>query len=403
LKQNYEEILSKLTILYVDDEKSSREAIRHLLDESVKDVYLADNGENGLKSYIKNRPDIIITDIKMPFVNGIDMAKEIKKIDQNAKIIFVNEYDDIDILMDTIEVGIEYFIKKPISKNHIDKAIEKVVDNIVYNKKQAEKSIQPKYILESLDNLVVLMSNKEIIDCNRSMLDFCGYATLEQLNDNIDSISELFIKRDGYIYADDTNSWIDKCFDTSSKHEVLMYDNKQKQNRVFLIEVTQYLIQSKELKYVVTLTDVTNIERLNTQNRDNLTDTYDREFITNQLENYMSYYQNTNKHFSIIMFRVNNLEEYNIKHGESSGDKMILDMVSSIKNVLNRHFMIGRLTGAKFLVLAPLVDSKRVEHIVLNIKTKLALYDNLEYSISYKEYDKIESRQSLLTKLLESL
>jgi diguanylate cyclase (GGDEF)-like protein len=403
MEDKYTQELLKLTILYVDDEHTYRESIKNLLEDRVKEIYISDNGESGLKSYKEYKPDIVITDIKMPFVDGISMVKAIKSINPNTKIVYVNEYTESDILLHTIESGVDYFITKPMSKKSLDNALAKIVNNIIFDKKSVENSMQSKYILDSLSNMSALVTKDSILDCNRSLLDFCDYLTLDKLKDNIKSIDELFIKRDDYIYSSVDKDWIDRCFDNSIEHKVLMYNKNLKENRVYKIDIAPYIIQDTTPKYVISFTDITSLEVDNSKGRDPISDIYDRKFISNQLENYIEYYKDTKKHFSIIVFKVTNLAEHNLKHGDASGDEVLSTVMDIIKSILNTHFSIGRLSGAKFLILAPLVDTDRALYISKNIKTKLSTIENIEYSINCCEYDKKESSYELLQRAISKL
>jgi len=109
--------LSKeLNLLYVEDEPSIREQLKMLLGDFFKTLYVGENGNEGLNLYKEHKDeiDLIITDIKMPEMNGLDMARAIRELDKNVHIIVVTAYNDLEFFSQAIDVGVDGFIIKPI-------------------------------------------------------------------------------------------------------------------------------------------------------------------------------------------------------------------------------------------------------------------------------------------------
>lgn len=108
------ENLKNYTILYVEDEKENVELIQSLLKDKIKTIFVAYDGLEGLALYKQHLPDIVISDIQMPNMNGIEMAKEIKKINQKQNIIFITAFNENHLLLEAINLGIDKYIIKPI-------------------------------------------------------------------------------------------------------------------------------------------------------------------------------------------------------------------------------------------------------------------------------------------------
>ena len=89
--------LSQITLLYVEDDELIREELAETLEFDVKELYIAENGIEGLKKFRQFMPDIVISDVKMPKMNGLDMAREIRKISPNTPIIITTAFSDSDI------------------------------------------------------------------------------------------------------------------------------------------------------------------------------------------------------------------------------------------------------------------------------------------------------------------
>lgn len=108
------ENLKNYTILYVEDEKESVELIQTLLKTKIKTIFVAYDGLEGLALYKEHLPDIVISDIQMPNMNGIEMAKEIKKLNPKQNIIFITAFNENNLLLEAINLGIDKYIIKPI-------------------------------------------------------------------------------------------------------------------------------------------------------------------------------------------------------------------------------------------------------------------------------------------------
>lgn len=108
------ENLKNYTILYVEDEKESVEIIKSLLGNKIKIIFVAYDGIEGLELYKQHLPDIVISDIQMPRMNGIEMAKEIKKLNPKQNIIFITAFNENHLLLEAINLGIDKYIIKPI-------------------------------------------------------------------------------------------------------------------------------------------------------------------------------------------------------------------------------------------------------------------------------------------------
>ncbi|MEA3289569.1 MAG: hybrid sensor histidine kinase/response regulator [Campylobacterota bacterium] len=124
-------------LLYVEDEVSLKEITCGVLNRFFNKVYTKENGKEGLEFYKenKNKIDLIITDINMPKMNGIDMSEQIKLIDPSIPIIVTSAHNDNDYLLKSINIGINGYIIKPININNLVKTIGKVLEPKVLKKK----------------------------------------------------------------------------------------------------------------------------------------------------------------------------------------------------------------------------------------------------------------------------
>ncbi len=105
-------ILKELKVLLVEDEDSLANLLKSAIGDNFGSFTIANNGKDGIEKFIDISPDLIITDIMMPIMTGLEMAKELKEINPNIYIIILSAFSDKDKLLNAIDVGvIKYFIK----------------------------------------------------------------------------------------------------------------------------------------------------------------------------------------------------------------------------------------------------------------------------------------------------
>ena len=148
--------LKNFTLLYVEDDRDAQEHLKMILEDDVKEFYQAYNGEDGLALYRDKKPDIILTDVNMPLLDGIGMSQMIKSIDKYQYIMIVSAFDDRNTLLNAINSGVDYFIPKPININILEDRLYIVAQHLQYKKDAEELKIKEQkrlYNLAHLDSL----------------------------------------------------------------------------------------------------------------------------------------------------------------------------------------------------------------------------------------------------------
>lgn len=146
------EVTSELTVLYVEDEKMIRDGLYASLKQLFKEVEVAEDGAVGWEMYQNSRFHLVITDISMPNLDGIAMIQHIKSRNPQAHIIVTSAQNDADKLLTLINLGVDRFLTKPLSKiNLIDTlyAVCSVIDDKLKIKKYQMELIKKVRILET--------------------------------------------------------------------------------------------------------------------------------------------------------------------------------------------------------------------------------------------------------------
>ena len=111
---NYKDIIKNKTILFADDDIDFSEIISSILEMIAQSVIVAKNGKEAFDLYEKHQPDIIITDINMPIMTGIDFIKRVREIDANIPIVVLTAHTDTSYLLDAVKLMLTDYVIKPI-------------------------------------------------------------------------------------------------------------------------------------------------------------------------------------------------------------------------------------------------------------------------------------------------
>ncbi|WP_373035006.1 response regulator transcription factor [Sulfurimonas sp.] len=122
------DILKNFTVLYVEDEEMVRKSAVEYLNRVCKKVLEAKDGKEAISIWKEHKPDIIITDISMPRLNGIDMASYIRANDKDVQIIIATAHSDTDYLLKAVELQLVKYIIKPITKEKLIGALERSME-----------------------------------------------------------------------------------------------------------------------------------------------------------------------------------------------------------------------------------------------------------------------------------
>jgi YesN/AraC family two-component response regulator len=112
-----------ITLLYVENDSLIREEAVEYLSLLYKNVLEAKNGQEAFEVYEKCKPDIIITDIELPIMNGLQLSKAIRRKDKNIPIIIVTAFLEVEYLLEAIDLCIVKYAVKPLSHQALDTAL----------------------------------------------------------------------------------------------------------------------------------------------------------------------------------------------------------------------------------------------------------------------------------------
>lgn len=168
MNENFFDKIKNMTILYAEDELGIRKNIADSLSYYCKEVLEAGDGQEAYEIYKEKEPDIILSDIHMPNVNGIEFVKKVRKDNRDIPIVMITAHTDKEYLLEAVELHMEKYIVKPVDIDELFETLEKCVEVLDSNKKVSIK-VNTDYIYDydakelKFKNETVVLNKKEML------------------------------------------------------------------------------------------------------------------------------------------------------------------------------------------------------------------------------------------------
>lgn len=268
------DILKKFRVLYVEDDLETREELEMMLKLKIQHIYVADNGKTGLALYKQYKPDIVITDIQMPLMNGLSMAADIRAINPEQPIIILSAYNDTEYLFRAMQIGLQDYITKPISVAHLLDKLLKIVDRITLKAEfdQQHKLLEQYKLLVDEKAIVAKFTHSGHISyVNQKFCLLSGYSKAELLGQSY-LLSFEIVGQD--------NAQIDllSLLAAHGKWQGLV-KKKRKSGDLFVVDLTVIAVTDSDnlvQEYIAMMVDMTDVydtfERLSLNLKDSLTE-----------------------------------------------------------------------------------------------------------------------------------
>jgi len=207
------EFTQTLSVLYVEDNKEAREAITALLKNFFSDIVVAKDGIEGYEKYKEQEFDLIISDIRMPRMSGIEMIRLIREENDEIAIIVTTAHQETEYLMECIELCVNGYLLKPLNLKSLTKVIQQNCEKIYYKKEmQAHEESLEKLVIErtkELENTQEILKNLVNIDpltglYNRRYFNEISKTLYNISKRNKETLSALMIDIDRFKLINDT-------------------------------------------------------------------------------------------------------------------------------------------------------------------------------------------------------
>ena len=120
----------RYSILYAEDKAETRESYRAFLKESFKRVYVASDGREALELYQEHHPDILLLDINMPEIDGLELCTRVRERDSRTRVVMLTAHAEQERLLQAMELGLTRYLLKPVKRQEFKEALQKAVGEL---------------------------------------------------------------------------------------------------------------------------------------------------------------------------------------------------------------------------------------------------------------------------------
>ena len=387
---------SNISVLYVEDDELIREQTKLFLERFFPSIQVAIDGAEGLDKFKASKFDLVITDINMPNMNGIEMIKAIREIVPHQIVLVTSAYNDSEYLMQLINLEVMRFISKPFENKPFLIVLYKIVQELMAEKEKKKLkgqvstlSRRAQIIVDEVNIGIVIIKNNEIEMANKAFLTIGDFDSIETLKLEMPEIGILFEDAAHCINAQTNFEFITQLQNVKEDEKKVRIINNSK---TYEYKVSSKKIQEEENSYILTFTDITAIH--NALFKDEHTNLPIKRFILEKLE----VYQKSTSKFKILLLSIKNFNNIIKWYGKKEANEAEIDFANKLQIIKKEHLpnvFIGHFAQNQFVVIQYFDDSDNFYNEVKKILvTSLHVKPNhqassIDFNLSCKSIQKV--------------
>lgn len=396
--------LKNITILYVEDDEDIRVLTSNILSNFLQNVIQASNGKEGLELFQKNynsseelKINLVVADINMPKMNGLEMLKEIQKIDYTIPTVITTAHSDIDFLKEAIKLRIRGYVTKPLKMDDLLDTIS-IAAEPKYLKDQLEvlnkqlslevekKTLELHSILDAQENMILVFNEHNVSSANKTFLDFFELDSIEDFIGKNKPISSFFLDKKEYFYTN-KEDWISEIMKLEDMKRIVCIKNSSKEEKIFRVNIKTFLFKTEHC--VVSFTDITELKEYTYElqykaSHDSLTKLLNRQKFNEELSKEILREIRYHHNLSILMFDIDDFKKINDTYGHDVGDIVLIDLANILKNTIRTTDYAARWGGEEFMVLLPETSIDETSKIANKLRINIENYlpENIDLPIT---------------------
>jgi len=356
------------SVLYVEDDELIRSQTATFLGRFFPDVVLAEDGAQGLALYKKREFDVVITDINMPNMNGIEMIEGIKEVYYDQLIIVTSAHNDSENLMKFINLDVSRFILKPFNNKQFLYVLYKIAEELTFSKESMNLqnevialSKKSQKIIDHIDLGIVLIKNNKISMANNAFLEIGGFDSYETLELEMPEIGVLFEAAKHCISVDTNVALIDELQQTSKEDSKvrIISNTKTIEYQVNLTHIEE------DDSYIISFTDITALH--NAMSIDEHTKLPLRKFILEKID----LLKQKSSILPLIYISIKHFTHVEKMFGKRAGTEIEVEFAIIIKNLVSIKLaksFVGYFSKNAFVII-PIGNSGEIKELFKTLET----------------------------------
>ena len=352
------------SLLIVEDQHLILSLIKSVLQDMFGAIYTALNGKVGLDIYKEHKPDIVLTDLHMPEMNGLEMIRHIRKFDTDAKILIISAYSDTKYLLQAIDIGVNGFHIKPIDNDRLREQVDRLMKQLLVEEKAIEEEEKFRVLSSAARDAIVMMSpDGKVTFWNQGAESIFGFKQEEIIGEELHKL----ITPD-YYYADyekampefrktGNGRFIGKIAEmralrkdrTSLTVELSLTSVKlgDEWNAIGIMrDISDRIAAEKELIKAYKKLDVL-------AHTDHLTQLSNRLDMMEKLNYERTRFERSGQPFSIAIGDLDGFKKINDTYGHLAGDEVLSKVSEILKSSVRKQDVVGRWGGEEFILMYP--------------------------------------------------
>jgi diguanylate cyclase (GGDEF)-like protein/PAS domain S-box-containing protein len=337
-------------VLLVEDDADVREQLSQFLKRRVGTLYVAENGQEGVEVWRQRKPDVVVTDIMMPVMDGLKMTEMIRQENHSVPIIVTSAFNDAEFLLKAIDLGIDKYVIKPVNTALLLQAIQK---SAWMAKAEMEMQLASTVFEVSSDAIMITDARTLIIAVNKAFCEITGYREEEAIGQTPAILSSG--KHDADFYRDmwkrlkETGHWSGEIW------------NRRKNGEIYVEWLTLNTVKNNRGEtshYVAIFADITEHKQAEEHvhhlaHYDALTDLPNRTLFNDRLGQALIKAQRNHGRAAVMFLDLDRFKVINDTLGHSIGDLLLQEVAARLTGCVREGDTVSRLGGDEFVILLP--------------------------------------------------
>ncbi|MEA2104466.1 MAG: diguanylate cyclase [Candidatus Cloacimonadota bacterium] len=353
-----------ISVLYVEDEPIIQQSVAAKLIGKVKKLFLAKNGKIGFELFEHGRPDVVVTDIQMPVMNGLEMLCKIKEKSENVKIVILTAFSDSEYLIKAIDLGVDKFIMKPVKEDKIYDCLVSLSQTIHLEKRVREEQKKFRVLSSSAQDAIFMMDDKfRVTLWNAVSEQMFGYENREISGKKIYEFiippeNRHEFKLGMKNFSENGNG---KFVGKITELSVIKKDGKR-----FSTELSLSSVKLGNIWHAIGIVrDITERKKSKEQlqkayqkmdilaRTDFLTKISSRWDVLEKIKYEIQRFERFRYPFALIISDIDSFKSVNDTFGHDVGDKVLQHISDIMKKMVRRQDVLGRWGGEEFIMMLP--------------------------------------------------
>lgn len=350
-----------VNVLYIEEGCNHQYTIDNI---HPKCMFVANSFEEGKMLFEKVRPQVVII-----YVSNGTQVEYIKHI-YNSMSSFIVIWDQpvTSKFVDLLTIGVRNIVMAPVTPQGLLEEINKSLYQLSLLQQVTIQQELLQMVFDFQNDLLFIVEDDEIVDCNTNFLSFFGYENLLSYHENHMIFAEHFVEEHGYYTTNYDITWLDDSLEQSRKIKMYNYEGEE---FVFLLRAVS--VPEDLSRFIVKCTDITELDGLYQEQEqlaaiDSLTEIYNRLKFQQLLEEKWKNEERINQTMALILFDIDDFKKVNDTYGHDFGDLALIQLAELMKSKLASQHIFARWGGEKFIILVVNTTEKEAFQVAESLR-----------------------------------